>query len=140
MFNKLCRWLDSNRRPLLSEATALPTEPHNHCPTLTSLLFKTKETLNVPFHLEFSAIKLAVIENQTKPVTLNHESFTLTTRPLLRLCYFVFELENQSQCHKHFFVILSQKAINYLFFPICVETYSKKMLHLQIHNLRICKV
>ena len=26
-----CRWLDSNRRPLVSEAAALPTEPHNHC-------------------------------------------------------------------------------------------------------------
>ena len=26
-----CRWLDSNRGPLVSEATALPTEPH-HCP------------------------------------------------------------------------------------------------------------
>ena len=32
MFNKFCRWLDSNRRPLVSEVTALPTEPHNHCP------------------------------------------------------------------------------------------------------------
>ena len=32
MFNKLCRWLESNRGPLVSEATALPTEPHNHCP------------------------------------------------------------------------------------------------------------
>ena len=32
MLNKFCRWLDSNRGPLVSEATALPTEPHNHCP------------------------------------------------------------------------------------------------------------
>ena len=32
MFNKLCRWLDSNRGPLVLKATALPTEPHNHCP------------------------------------------------------------------------------------------------------------
>ena len=30
---KVCRWLDSNRRSLVSEVTALPTEPH-HCPTL----------------------------------------------------------------------------------------------------------
>ena len=27
MFNKICRWLDSNHGPLVSEATALPTEP-----------------------------------------------------------------------------------------------------------------
>ena len=27
MFNKFCQWLDSNRGPLVSEATALPTEP-----------------------------------------------------------------------------------------------------------------
>ena len=27
-----CQWLDWNRGPLVSEATALPTEPHNHCP------------------------------------------------------------------------------------------------------------
>ena len=27
MFNKFCRWLDSNRGPLILEATALPTEP-----------------------------------------------------------------------------------------------------------------
>ena len=27
MFNKFCRWLDSNRGPLVSEATTLPTEP-----------------------------------------------------------------------------------------------------------------
>ena len=27
MFNKFCQWLDSNCRPLVSEATALPTEP-----------------------------------------------------------------------------------------------------------------
>ena len=27
LFNKFCRWLDSNRRPLVLEATALPTEP-----------------------------------------------------------------------------------------------------------------
>ena len=27
MFNKFCRWLDSNRGPLVSEATAQPTEP-----------------------------------------------------------------------------------------------------------------
>ena len=27
-----CRWLDLNRAPLESKATALPTEPHNHCP------------------------------------------------------------------------------------------------------------
>ena len=27
MFNKFCRWLDSNRRPLVSEAAALPTQP-----------------------------------------------------------------------------------------------------------------
>ena len=32
MFNKFCRWLDSNCGHLVSEATALPTEPHNHCP------------------------------------------------------------------------------------------------------------
>ena len=32
MFNKFCRWLDTNRGPLVLEATALPTEPHNHCP------------------------------------------------------------------------------------------------------------
>ena len=34
MFNKFCRWLDSNCGHLVSEATALPTEPHNHCPVL----------------------------------------------------------------------------------------------------------
>ena len=27
MFNKFCRWLDSNHRPLELEATSLPTEP-----------------------------------------------------------------------------------------------------------------
>ena len=27
IFNKICQWLDSNRRPLVLEATALPTEP-----------------------------------------------------------------------------------------------------------------
>ena len=27
MFNKFCQWLDLNRRPLVSEATALPTKP-----------------------------------------------------------------------------------------------------------------
>ena len=27
MFNKFCRWLNSNRGPLVLEATALPTEP-----------------------------------------------------------------------------------------------------------------
>ena len=27
MFNKFCQWLDLNRGPLVSEATALPTEP-----------------------------------------------------------------------------------------------------------------
>ena len=27
MFNKFCRWLDSNRGPLVLEARALPTEP-----------------------------------------------------------------------------------------------------------------
>ena len=27
MFNKFCRWLDSNRGPLVLEATAQPTEP-----------------------------------------------------------------------------------------------------------------
>ena len=32
MFNKFCWWLDSNCWPLVLEATALPTEPHNHCP------------------------------------------------------------------------------------------------------------
>ena len=26
MFNKFCLWLDSNRRPLVLEVTALPTE------------------------------------------------------------------------------------------------------------------
>ena len=25
--NKFCRWLDSNREPLVSEVTTLPTEP-----------------------------------------------------------------------------------------------------------------
>ena len=38
MFNNFGRWLDSNRRPLVSEATALPTEPHNHCPKPFNLL------------------------------------------------------------------------------------------------------
>ena len=33
-----CRWLDSNRGPLVSEATALPTEPHNHCCHVTHKL------------------------------------------------------------------------------------------------------
>ena len=28
------RWLDSNRGPLVSEATPLPTEPHNLCPEI----------------------------------------------------------------------------------------------------------
>ena len=35
MFNKSCRWLDSNPGPLVSEATALPTAPQplpNDCP------------------------------------------------------------------------------------------------------------
>ena len=32
IYINFCRWLDSNRGPLVSEATALPTEPHNHCP------------------------------------------------------------------------------------------------------------
>ena len=27
MFNKFCRWLDLNSGPLVSETTALPTEP-----------------------------------------------------------------------------------------------------------------
>ena len=27
IYNNFCQWLDSNRRPLLSEATALPTQP-----------------------------------------------------------------------------------------------------------------
>ena len=40
MFNKFCRWLESNRGPLVSEATALPTEPHNHCPYSEVDLFK----------------------------------------------------------------------------------------------------
>ena len=31
-FNKSCRWLDSNRGPLVSEATALPTEPPQPLP------------------------------------------------------------------------------------------------------------
>ena len=31
MFNNFCRWLDWNLGPLVSEVTALPTEPHNHC-------------------------------------------------------------------------------------------------------------
>ena len=29
--------MDTNRGPLVSEATALPTEPHNHCPGLNIL-------------------------------------------------------------------------------------------------------
>ena len=33
--NKICRWMDSNRGPLVSVAAALPTEPHNHCPFFT---------------------------------------------------------------------------------------------------------
>ena len=37
MFNKFCWWLDSNRGPLVSEATALPTEPQPLLITLKSL-------------------------------------------------------------------------------------------------------
>ena len=37
------RWLDSNRGPLVSEAIALPTEPHNHCPIIK--LFDVKNVL-----------------------------------------------------------------------------------------------
>ena len=44
MFNiNFCRWLDSNRGPLVLEATALPTEPHNHCPgysVIIALIFQ----------------------------------------------------------------------------------------------------
>ena len=48
MFNiNFCRWLDSNHRPLLSEATALPTEPHKHWP-LNSICF----SLNVSSFLK----------------------------------------------------------------------------------------
>ena len=39
MFNKFCRWLDSNRGPLVLEATALPTEPQ---PLLLHLIVFTK--------------------------------------------------------------------------------------------------
>ena len=35
MFNKSCRWLDSNQSPLVSEATALPSMPQPH-PTATA--------------------------------------------------------------------------------------------------------
>ena len=38
MFNNFCRRLDLNRGPLVSEATALPTEPHNHCPLVQKIL------------------------------------------------------------------------------------------------------
>ena len=40
MFNKFGRWLDSNRGPLVSEATALPTEPQP-LPTSANLLLAT---------------------------------------------------------------------------------------------------
>ena len=39
MFNKSCRWLDSNPGPLILEATALSTAPH-HCPSIFYLLPK----------------------------------------------------------------------------------------------------
>ena len=38
---KICRWLDSNRRPLVSEATALPTEPQPR--PLSSISFLPSE-------------------------------------------------------------------------------------------------
>ena len=34
-----CQWLDSNHGPLGSKVTALPTEPHNHCPQFSLLDF-----------------------------------------------------------------------------------------------------
>ena len=40
MFNKFCQWLDSNRGPLVLEATALPTEPQP-LPDVTYLPNKT---------------------------------------------------------------------------------------------------
>ena len=54
MFNKFCRWLDSNRGPLVSKATALPTEPQPlpRCPKFyfargKQLFFILKVQLNL---------------------------------------------------------------------------------------------
>ena len=41
-FIKVCQWLDSNHRPLVSEATALPTEPHHSLyPMVLTLTWKS---------------------------------------------------------------------------------------------------
>ena len=64
------RWLDSNRGPLESEETALPTEP-NHCPTV--LNFWVSFLFNI-----FSAVipLIIIIANDVTP--LSSETFWVT--------------------------------------------------------------
>ena len=68
MFNKFCQWLDSNRGPLVSEATALPTEPHNHCPQKNFLTTDTINCKGPKFHRNFCCL------NSTSPIQIDRSA------------------------------------------------------------------
>ena len=76
-YRKNCQWLDLNRRPLVSEATALPTEPQ---PLLTALflfifvLFKHK---NYKINVSFTGIRTPFVRVEGK-----HTDHLTTTTPL----------------------------------------------------------
>ena len=53
---KFCRWLDSNRGPLVSEVTALPTEPH-HCLTWIELVC---DKSNITFEAIGQSLKVSI--------------------------------------------------------------------------------
>ena len=83
-FNKSCRWLDSNRGPLVSEATALSTEPQP-LSTSSSIYNHHSFAFKLPKVCLFNSHSVLVSVSPTPSVYL---AFFVKQIPLLCLCLF----------------------------------------------------
>ena len=97
MFNKFCRWLDSNRGPMVLEATALQTEPQP-LPKIDSLIAPLKFSASFAESLKNILIKCNRFKECVECCTEN--SFSCA-RYIIR--WFKKEFNtNTKDCYWHF--------------------------------------
>ena len=71
---KFCQWLESNRGPLVSKATALPTEPQPLPNIIISLHLHFQGYLR--FYVDFSSVLFSA-KGKTQSIMLNHTKVLL---------------------------------------------------------------
>ena len=78
IYANFCRWLDLNRCPLVSEATALPTEPH-HYPTTTTYSYTchTHNTLGHPIESKIRYANYSILICCSNLLSTNHWAMDL---------------------------------------------------------------